>query len=153
MYPTISANQIESLDKYGNHNAVAVAQILSELTREVVSPKVTAGATGVTVTENFFVVPAKGLIEKATFIMDTVQTGSGNTPTVSLFNLTKNETIAVTGEIALSGTIGDKHTLVLDAAKVDVNEGDVLQVKVINPSATITVALAGKVQVAWHSVN
>ena len=149
MFPQVSSKQVEQYDKYGMHNAVPVAEILSEFPGVFVSHRVVAGVTGATVTENAFICPVDLNITKATFIMDVVQTGTDNTPTVSLYNLTKRETIAVTGAIALSGTIGNKSTLVLDTTKVDCSAGDVLQVNIINPTATITVALEGKVQVEY----
>lgn len=150
MYTKITEKQVESYDKYGMHNAIKVGAILAALPGNFVTPNVTAGATGATVTENVFVCPTKLNITKATFVIGVVQTGADNTPTVSLYNLTKAETIGVTAAIALAGTIGDKKTLVLTAANVDCNEDDVLQMKIINPTATITVALQGKVQFDWE---
>lgn len=151
-YPKITSKQATSYDKYGNHNAIEVGKILSEFSNVDVSQKVVAGDSGATVTENFFITPEKMVVTKATFVMDKVQTGTDNTPTVSLYNLTKNVTIGITAAIPLSGTIGNTYNLVLDSSKVVCDKGDVLQVKIINPTATITVALEGKVQMEWNTI-
>jgi len=82
--------------------------------------------------------------------MTTVQTGTGNTPTVRLVE--GSNVIGDSGEIALSGAIGDVKALTLDPTKVVLAAGTKLIHRIVNPAGTITVALQGKLQVIWKPV-
>jgi len=152
MYFKITDAQKKNVDEYQNLNSIDAALVLQKLSFNVNSSTLTAGSTGATTLTNIFVAPTKCKLTKATAIMDVVQTGTGNTPTVSIYNLTTSHTVAVSGAWALSGTIGDKKTLVVDTTYEEVSEGDVLQFRIINPTATITVALQAKVQMEWCSI-
>jgi len=151
-YPKLSSDILNARDFYNNPNSLAGLLALANLPFNVVTGKVTAGATGVTVKDNVFISPTKLEIKDVNFVIDTVQTGTGNTPKVQLLNLTQSKTIAESADIALSKTIGDVVPLVVDADNAVITEGDVLQLAIVNPAGTITVALVGKGQFAWVSV-
>lgn len=125
---------------------------LKELSFNNVSSELAAGATGVTTNDLVFVMPTKGKLTSVKFIKTSVNTGADNTPVVSLRNLTTNEEIGTTAAIALGGAVGDVHSLTLNTAKVELPAGTVLQLRIVNPTATITTALKGKSQIEWHSV-
>lgn len=151
-YPKFSAAAIENKDKYGQHNSIETGKVLMNLTYPVMSQKAVAGVTDTTTNTIAFIMPTKAVVEKARFVISKVQTGTGNTPTVNLYNLTKSEIVAAGSAIALAGSIGDVSTLTLNADNVDIAEGDVLAVQIVNTDGTITVAIEGHIEFDWHSV-
>jgi len=150
-YPKITSAQVSAKDFEGEHNVQLALEILQNLSFNQVTSALAAGATGVTVNEHVFVTPTKLEITSAKFITTAVNTGADNTPVVKLMADT-NE-VGATGAIALSGaTIGDVAALTLDAAKVVVEAGVKLILRIVNPTATITTPLTGKLQFEWKSV-
>jgi len=152
MYAKISDAQEKIADQFAISSGVPFGSVFQNLSFNEISSIITAGATGVTVKENFFVAPTKALITKVTAITEVVNAGADNTPTVALYNFTTSKQIAVSEAIALEGTIGNKTTLVIDPLYDEIADGDVLQVWVINPTATIDIALKVKVQMEWNSI-
>ena len=149
-FPQITDAIVNSKDFFNNGADATALRTLQNLPYVAKSSSITAGATGVTVSEVFFIAPVKCQILDANFLTQSVQTGTGNTPVVKLF-AGANE-VGASGAIALAGAIGDVNTLVLDPTKVVVPAGTVLKVSVINPAGTITVALAGLLQIAFKAV-
>lgn len=149
-YPQLTDAQIMSRDHERLPNLDKFGTLLKNMPHEIVSSVITAGASGVTVNDFIFVLPVKAEILKAEFIMTTVQTGTGNTPTVRLVE--GSNVIGETDAIALSGAIGDVKALTLDAMKVVLAAGTKLIHRVVNPAGTITVAIQGKLQVIWKPV-
>lgn len=151
-FPKFTNGQVRVADEMQHTKGLGFAALLQAFTYFVVCQVVTAGSTGATAVKNAFIAPTKLVVDKVKAQIDVVQTGTGNTPTVELYNLTKTEVIAVSGAVALSGAIGDVIPMTITAAYADVNEGDVLQTRIVNPAGTITVALQAHVEVEWHSV-
>lgn len=150
-YIKITDAQKRLYDEMKSLGQVGVASELQNLTFNNVTSVSTAGSTGATTTNFVFKAPTKALVTGATVLITTANTGSSNTPDVQLYNETQGNIIA-TATVALSHTAGDTQTMTLTAANQDIALGDVLSVRIVNPSATITVALAAKVQFEWHSV-
>lgn len=152
-YPKFASTDVAYKDFMNNGNDGKVAQALKDLPFFVVTPKVTAGATDTTVLANAFIAPTKLTVGSVKFILDTVQTGAGNTPVVKLINLTQTSAVmAESGAIALAKSVGAVVPVVIDAEKATAEAGDVLQAAIVNPAGTITVALEGKFQIEWNSV-
>lgn len=148
MYIKLTQEQIEKADKYGL--PMDLANKLSQLSYPHVTPKVTAGASGATVTEFVFIAPTKLTIEKCSVIIDTPNVGTGNTPDVKLMN---GNTVLATANIALSKSAGDIVACTLNStpANLVIDEGTALKVSVVNPAGTITTALSCKMQFDWHA--
>lgn len=123
---------------------------LKELSYNNVSAALAAGATGATTNEHIFVAPTKMKITSAKFITTVVNTGADNAPEVKL--LAGANIVGVSGAIALGGAIGDVAALTLDADYVTIAAGTKLILRIVNPTATITTPLTGKLQIEWHSV-
>jgi len=153
MYPQIPASLATTNDLYQNPGGVDVAALLKEFSRVHPVPMLEAGATGVTTSLVCFVAPCKCVVTGFKAIKQKVQTGTGNTPEVKLRKGSATE-LAATGAIALSGAIGDVHegTLTATTANLTLSKGEVLSMDVINPSATITIAIQVVGQIEWHSV-
>jgi hypothetical protein len=153
MYPTLSDAQVLQNDRFQHPGGVPVGQFLQSLSFNEVSPVVTAGATGETKSVVAFVAPCKMQITKFQSIMQVVQTGTSNTPVVQLRKGSAT-VVAATGAIALSGAIGQVDAGVLSgtAANLVLEKGEVLSVDIINPSATITVALQARGQFEWNAI-
>lgn len=152
-YPKFTSTDVAYKDFMNNGQDGKVAQALKDLPFIHVTPSVVAGASDTTVLANAFIAPTKLTVGLVRFIMGKVQTGSGNTPVVKLINLTQTSAVmAASDAIALSGTIGNVTPVVIDAEKATADAGDVLQVAIVNPAGTITVALEGKFQIEWNSV-
>jgi hypothetical protein len=150
MYAQLSSSQVDSKDFTGNLSALPqIAELLQHLSFNQVTAAVAAGATGVTVDEYVFVAPTKLKITNVGFLKTVVQTGSGNTPVVSL-RAGANE-VGNTGAIQLAGAVGDVSPLTLDPAQVTIAMGTKLIFRIVNPTATITVALAGKLLIEWEA--
>ena len=139
------------VDEMQHAKAVDVAGALQHLSFNQTSPVVTAGVSGATASVVAFVAPTKGRVTKVRGIIQVVQTGTGNTPVVQLYNLTQTAVVAASAVVALAGTIGDEIPMVLDVDEAALAEGDVLQARIVNPAGTITVALQALVQVEWNS--
>ena len=150
-YPKFTDQMVKVADEMQHTKGLGFAKLLQNLSHIFTTPTVTAGAAGATAALNAFVAPTKLRITKATAVLQVVQTGTGNTPTVELYNLTKTEVVGVTAAIALAGAIGQKNVLVLDATKTVIDEGDVLQWRVVNPAGTITVAMQSMGVVEWNA--
>jgi hypothetical protein len=146
-FPVLTDAQVAEVDFFNNHNAMRALDVLQNLPYVLVSGILAAGATGDTTNEHVFVAPVKGEILEVKFIMTTVQTGTSNTPVVKLMNGTAE--VGASAAIALSGAIGDVASVVLDTAEVDFAAGDKLIFRIVNPTATITVAIQGKLQIIW----
>lgn len=127
-----------------------LVSILSKLSFNNVSDPVTGGSTGTNVDKYFFVAPCKMIVTKATFIVDVANVGADNTPAVSLRE--GSNQVGISAAIALSGAAGDVHNVVLDPAKVEIAKGAKLFVRVATPSATISTALVGKLQIEWNAI-
>ncbi|HEX2868710.1 MAG TPA: hypothetical protein VHO03_16840 [Ignavibacteriales bacterium] len=152
-YAKLTDADVQKVDFMNQGDAKAALDLLQNMPFNVVSPKVTAGATDTTVTENIFAAPTKCQIARARFIIDVVQVGDGNTPTISLINTDDtNAVVATKADLALAKSAGDVIELTVDADKATLDAGDVLALSLINPAGTITTALAGKLQIEWVSV-
>lgn len=149
-YPKITAAQVQAKDFAGNYDTPLALELLQNLSFNQVTSALAAGATGVTTLDYVFVAPTKLEITSAKFITTVVNTGADNTPVVKLF--AGSDEVGALAAIALGGAVGDAASLVLDAAKVVVAAGAKLILKIINPTATITTALTGKLQFEWKSV-
>ena len=149
-FPQITDAQVAAVDFMNIPNAKLALDLLQNLPYVETTRESTAGATGETVNALVFVAPVAMEIQKVDFITTVVQTGTGNTPTVSLYE-GANE-VAVSAAIDLGGAIGDSEALVVDAAKSTLEAGDKLTFRIVNPSATITVALSGFLQIIWKPV-
>ena len=150
MYAQLTSSQVDSKDFNNNPNVIPqLAEILQHLSFNQVTANLAAGATGATVDDYVFVAPTKLTITNAKFIKTVVQTGSGNTPVVSL-RAGANE-VGNSGAIQLAGAVGDVAPLTLDPAQVVIAKDTKLIFRIVNPSATITVALAGKLQIEWEA--
>jgi hypothetical protein len=123
--------------------------LLQRLPYVVVTDIAVAGASDATAAKPAFIMPCKGEILEAKFIITKVQTGSGNTPAVRLVHGATPTVVGTSAAIALSGAIGDAKNIVLDAAKTELAAGTVVVVDIVNPAGTITVALEGKFQITW----
>lgn len=123
---------------------------LKELSFNQVTAALAAGATGATTNEHVFVAPTKMKITGVKFITTVVNTGADNAPEVKL--LAGANIVGVSGAIALGGAVGDVAALTLDADYVTVAAGTKLIFRIVNPTATITTPLTGKLQIEWHSV-
>lgn len=152
MYAKISNAQEKTADQFAISSGVPFGSIFQNLSFNEISSTVTAGADGATVKSNFFVAPTKSLITKVQAMIEVVNAGADNTPTVALYNFTTSRQIAVSSAIALGGTIGDVVNLTIDPVYDEISEGDVLQIWVVNPTATIDTALQVKVQMEWNSI-
>lgn len=152
MYPKISNVAKSEMDKYGTFNSVKVAELLQNLSQNIVSNEATGGASGATTNTMLMVAPCKMKITKAQAIVTTPSVGASNTPTIGIYNVTQSAVVAVSGAIALSGAAGDKKAVVIDATYETIAEGDVLAVQIVTPSATVTTALKAIVQVEWNSI-
>lgn len=149
-YPKYTDAMVRTADEMQHTKGLGFAKLLQNLSFNETAI-ITAGASDTTTAKALLVAPTKLRVTKAVGVIDVVQTGTGNTPVVQLYNKTKDEVIAASAAIALGGAIGDKIAMTLTSANTDVAEGDVLQVRVVNPAGTITVALQARVQVEWNS--
>lgn len=149
-YPKITAAQVQAKNFEGNYDTPLALELLQNLSFNEVTSALAAGATGVTVDEHVFVAPTKLEITGAKFITTVVNTGASNTPLVKLMAGT-NE-VGTSAAIALGGAIGDVAALTLDATKVVIAAGTKLIFRIVNPTATITTPLTGKLQFEWKSV-
>lgn len=149
MYPQLTQAAVDSLDKYGSHGAISIGALLKTFSRTEISNLLTGGAANSTVTDQLLIAPAKLEITKAQFVINTVNTGAGNVPTI---NLKVGDTVIATGTIALGGAVGDVVNLTVDADNVVVAKDAVIKVEVVTPNETITVAVKGKVQFEYHTV-
>jgi len=150
-YPKITAVQVKAKDFDGNFNTPLALELLQNLSFNLVTSALAAGATGVTVNEHVFVAPTKLQITSAKFITTAVNTGAGNEPVVKL--LAGTNEVGTTAAIVVAGAaIGDVATLTLDATKVVVEAGVKLILRIVNPAGTITTPLTGKLQFEWNSV-
>lgn len=149
-YPKITSVQVSTKDYEGNFNTPLALEALQNLSFNLVTTELAAGATGETKDDYIFVAPTKLEITSVKFITTAVNTGAGNTPTVSLRD-TINE-IGNTGIITLGGAVGDVKAMTLDATKVVLAEGAKLIHRIVNPAGTITTTLKGKLQIEWKSV-
>lgn len=149
-YPKITAAQVRAKDFDGNFNVPLALELLQNLSFNQVTNALAAGATGATVNEHVFVAPTKLEVTSVKFITTVINTGASNEPAVKLLAGT-NE--VATATILLAGAaIGDVATLTLDATKVVVEAGVKLIFRIVNPTATITTPLTGKLQIEWKSV-
>jgi hypothetical protein len=146
MYPHISQKEVDAA-KFAQPGLYPILQLLAEFSQDVISDTLVAGATGVTVSAFAFKMPVRGKLISAKAITQVVQTGSGNTPVVQVLKGTT--VIAASGAIALAGAIGDGNNIVVDSTKQILEEGDVVNVAIVNPTATITVPMQVKVQIEW----
>jgi len=146
-FPLLTDAQVQAKD-FMNGNDTASLAILQNLPYVNVSAALAAGATGVTTNQHIFVAPCKLTILEAKFITTVVNTGTSNEPEVKL--LADTDIVGVSGAILLAGAaVGDVATLTLDATKVVVEAGTKLILRIVNPTATITTALTGKLQFIW----
>ena len=155
MYPKITSAEISKKDFEGNGDIQKALDILADLPFNQVSAVLTAGATGATVNDYVFVAPTKGKIKSVKFIETAANTGLDNTPVTSLRNATSDVEIAASGAIALSGSAAGNvvpMTLSATAANLIFAAGNVLVHRIVNPTATITTPLAGKLQIEWYSI-
>ncbi|MHB8871698.1 MAG: hypothetical protein ACYC5G_04555 [Candidatus Doudnabacteria bacterium] len=149
-YPKITAAQVNAKGFDGNFDTPLALELLQNLSFNQVTNALAAGATGVTVNEHVFVAPTKLEITGVNFITTAVNTGASNEPAVKL--LSGADEVG-TATILLAGSaIGNVAALTLDATKVVVAAGTKLIFRIVNPTATITTALAGKLQIEWKSV-
>lgn len=147
-FPLLTDAQVEAKDFMNNGDAVTALHLLQNLPYVNVSSALAAGATGVTTNEHIFVAPCKMVILEAKFITTVINTGSGNEPEVKL--LAGSAVVGVSGAIVLAGAaVGDVATLTLDADEVEIAAGTKLILRIVNPSATITTPLTGKLQFIW----
>ena len=150
-FPALTDAQVQQLDFNNANNSLLALSLLQNLPVVQVTDIITAGATDTTVDDYVFVAPCKLQILDAQFITTTVQTGAGNTPTVSLRAGAANE-VGNTGAISLGGAVGDAAELTLDPTKTTVAAGTKLVLRAVNPAGTITVPLAGKLQFIWNAI-
>ncbi len=150
-FPALTDEQVQAKDLFNNHNALLALDLLANLPYVGMSEEITAGASEATVNKYVLIAPTKGEVLDAKFITTTVQTGTGNTPTISLVN--GSDVVATKADLALGGSIGDVTALTIDAEKKTFEAGDKLVLSVINPAGTITVALKGKLQLIWRAVK
>lgn len=147
IFPQITDAKVQSKDFMNQNDAQLALFHLQNLPYITVSAEVTGGASGSTVNDFIFVAPVKGEVVDAKFIKTQVNVGTDNTPVVKLVN--GSNVVAETAAVALSGAIGDVHALTLDSAKVALAAGDKLVFRIVTPSATVTTALKGKLQIMW----
>ena len=146
-FPLLTDAQVQAKD-FMNGNDTASLAILQNLPYVNVSAALAAGATGATTNEHIFLAPCKLEILEAKFITTVVNTGTSNEPEVKL--LADAAIVGVSGAIVLAGAaVGDVATLTLDAAEVVVEAGTKLILRIVNPTATITTPLTGKLQFIW----
>ena len=152
MYPQIASQDVVSFDKYGISSDLKVAKLLQHFSRNLITKTITAGTTGVTVTEYVFVSPCKLQVTAVQALVIVPPTGSGNTPTVNVVDTSGN--VAATGVIALSLANNALVNLPVSStlANVIFNTGDIIVVNVINPTATITTPAQVRCQIEWESV-
>lgn len=154
-YPKITSAEINKKDFEGQGDITKALDILADLPFNVVTAVLTAGATGETKDDYVFVAPTKGKIKSVKFLETAANTGAGNTPVVSLRNATSNKELAASAAIALSGSAAGNivpMTLTTTTADLTFASNDVLLHRIVNPTATITTALAGKLQIEWYSI-
>ena len=151
MYSKFSQAARDDHDKYGLQNAIETGLALNNLAYPVMSQNGVAGSTGATTNTIAFIMPTKGTIEAARFVISVVQTGTGNLPVVNLYNLTQSEIVAAGTAIQLAGAVGDVSQLALTTANAEIAENDVLALQIVNPAGTITIALEGQLEFDWHS--
>jgi hypothetical protein len=150
-FPQISNAQATQKGFFNEANMAMAIDHLQNLPYVMVTAELAGGASGATTNDYVFTAPCKGEVLEVKFIKTVVNTGSSNEPVVKLMN-GSNE-VAASAAIALSGgAVGDVHSLVLDATKVALAAGDKLIHRIVTPSATVTVALKGKLQIIWKPV-
>lgn len=145
----LSDAEIRSIDSFG---VGKLAEKLSTLSNSLISPVLTAGASGETTAYYFWVAPCNGDVERIKGIIRVVQTGTGNTPTIQLYNKTKNVIIGVSAEIELGGSVGDVVNITINNSNKNFSAGDVIGIRIVNPTGTITVALQALVVFDWYAV-
>ena len=147
-FPLLTDAQVQAKDFFNANDALLALSLLQNLPYVNVTAALAAGATGATVNEHVFVAPCKLEITEAKFITTVINTGTSNEPEVKL--LAGTNIVGVSGAIILAGAaVGDVATLTLDATKVVVAAGTKLILRIVNPTATITTALTGKLQFIW----
>jgi len=147
-FPLLTNAQVLAKDFMNQGDTVKALDLLQNLPYVNVSAALAAGATGVTTNEHIFVAPCKLEILEAKFITTAVNTGTSNEPEVKL--LAGTDIVGVSGAIVLAGAaVGDVATLTLDAAEVVIAAGTKLILRIVNPTATITTPLTGKLQFIW----
>lgn len=149
-FPQISNAQATQKGFFNEANMAMAIDHLQNLPYITVTATLAGGASGATTNDYVFVAPCKGEVLEVKFIKTVVNTGADNTPVVKLMN-GSNE-VAASAAVALGGAIGDVHSLTLDATKVALAAGDKLIHRIVTPSATVTVALVGKLQIIWKPV-
>ena len=149
-YPKISSAKVKGTNFEGDYDEQLPLEILQNLCFNQVTNELAASTTGVTVNEHVFIAPTKLEIVSVKFITTAVNTGSGNEPDVKL--LAGTDIVATATVLLANAAIGDVAALTLDAAKVVVEAGTKLIHRIVNPSATITTPLKGKLQIEWKSV-
>src|SRR5574337_827312 len=150
MYPKLNQTQVDNFDVWGKFNE-GIATILQKFSTNLVSPLLTGGSTGTTVTEYFFVAPDDIRVTGMKVLVDTPNTGSSNTPDVNINNgATK---VATAAAIAVTHSAGDVVTGTLNAtdANLLVPKGTVLTITVVTPSSTVSTALKAKVIMEYNT--
>ena len=152
MYFKLTDGQIKSEDRYGNHNAVSEEEILKELSFNQVSPIITGGASESTEILAFFKAPTKMKVTSINGFLRVPNVGTGNTPTVGLYNVTQTKVVGVSGSVALGGSADDEIAVTVTEANQEIAEGDVLAVRVATPNSTVTTAIQALLNFEWHSI-
>lgn len=147
IFPQISDAKVQAKDFMNQNDAQLALYHLQNLPYITVSAEVSGGASGSTVNDFIFVAPCKGEVIDVKFIKTQVNVGADNTPTVRLVN--GSNVVGELATIALGGAIGDAGSLTLDPAKVALSAGDKLVFRIVTPTATVTTALKGKLQLIW----
>ena len=95
------------------------------------------------------------MITRAFIIQNVIPTGASNTPTVTLVDVTQsNAQIGTTVTLSQSASVGGVVSIPgIAAGGFVIKAGDVLQVNLINPTATITVAAQIDVQIEWNATT
>ena len=150
MYATFTSGQLSNTDKYLTENSPYLGNLLANFSFNYVSPVVTAGISGATVTTYFFVAPCNGVVTRAWTILHVAQTGTSNTPQITLQD---GANILASVTIQLSQTVGKAFVMAMNATAANLvfKAGDVLKVLVINTSGTITIPIQVSVQMEWNA--
>lgn len=149
IFPQISDAKVQGKDFMNQNDAELALFHLQNLPFVLVTSELTGGASGATVNDFVFSAPVKGEVVDVKFIKTVVNVGADNTPTVRLVN--GSNVVGELATIALGGAIGDVGSLTLDAAKVALAAGDKLVFRIVTPTATVTTALRGKLQIIWKA--
>lgn len=147
IFPQITDAKVQSKDFMNQNDAQLALFHLQNLPYITVTAEFAGGASGSTVNDFVFVAPCKGEVVDVKFIKTVVNVGADNTPTVRLVN--GSNVVAELATIALGGAIGDVGSLTLDSAKVALAAGDKLVFRIVTPTATVTTAIKGKLQIMW----